>query len=205
MKQLYNIVEGILDDQDEVMDKMTDDLMIKEIKDFLCSRFWEFPCPARTSAYGKVEYTFGSDAQGYYFDTSGHMNYSFGRLDFKSVAKDIEVGVAKFNKFDKKNCPMFRWRKHEGTIAVGENCQNFESLDGMPEEIDFLYLGDMVGCQKRVIDCSGHKIKKMKLYNVGKIILKGDSKTKVDEIIYCGYNGKQPNTKGFLPKDVKKG
>lgn len=205
MKQLYDIVEGILDDQDEVMDKMTDDLMIKEIKDFLCSRFWEFPDPTGRAFYGKVEYTFGKDAQGYYFDTVGRMYYPSGRLDFKSVAKDIEVGVAKFNKFDKKNCPMFRWRKHKGGITISEMCQNFESLDGMPKYIDFLFLGDMVGSQKRTIDCTDHKVEKLKLYNTGKLILKGNSKTKINEIEYCGYNGKEPITHGFTPKNVKKG
>lgn len=47
MKHLYDIVEGILDDQDEVMDKMTDDLIFKEIRDFLCSDFWLFPDPTK--------------------------------------------------------------------------------------------------------------------------------------------------------------
>lgn len=209
MKQLYDIVEGILDDQDEVMDKMTNDLIFKEIRDFLCSDFWLFPDPTRKTPYDKVEYTFGEDAQGYYFDTVGRMSYpssrsSSSRFGYKSVAEYIENGVAMFNRFRKKNCPMFRWRKHEGKIIM-VGCHTFESLDGMPEYIDFLFISYARDGIKRIIDCTDHKIEKLQLHNIDNLILNGNSKTKINEIEYYGPNGTPPVTKGFTPKSVKKG
>ena len=109
-----------------------------------------------------------------------------------------------FNRFRKKNCPMFRWRKHEGGIRMNVS-YGFESLDGMPEYIDFLHISYERAGKKQTIDCTDHKIEKLQLHNIDNLILNGNSKTKINEIEYSGYNCMPPITKGFTPKSVKKG
>lgn len=200
MKSLY---ESLLDA--DIEDQLEDDIVKRVIWDFLNSRFWEWtsPIPEYEWVKPEVEYTIGKDSQGYYIDTKDiyrrriacmyHRSNVGGVTDFASELKD---NITRYNRCEKPavSCPIFRWRKHEGGISL-EGCQQWNSLEGMPDEIDLLVLSFGTGCFDPV-DCGKHKIKKIFLYHHHNITLTGHPK--VDEIAWS-RNGGAPEPKVTFP------
>lgn len=199
MKSLY---ESILDDQDEVMDKMTDKMQYRCMEKFLNTHLWPWSNP--NSRFDKVKYKYGKDSEGFYIETEGYIRYTqsgdSGCKNFAEWQDKIRLYNEKWPETHKGDlCPKFRWKSHKGSIALADNLQNVESLEGIPNTpIEQIFLPELCGCRKRSIDISGKRISRIKLHNTGAITLVGDSKTKVDEIEWTrSYNSIKPMTRGF--------
>lgn len=204
MKSLY---ESILDDQDEVMDRMTDQMRYKAIETFLNTSLWPWPDP-KSKFYG-VKYKYGKDKDGFYIETEGHIRYTRnGDCDCKNFNEwkhSREIYNEKWPETHKGNlCPEFRWKSHKGSIVLSEGLQNVESLEGIPDnKIESLFIDSMCGCRNHIIDLSNKQIKKVRLHQVGRITLKGNSKTKIDEIEWTrSYNSVRPTLQGFNCKNM---
>ena len=135
--------ESILDpDQNQVMDKMTDEMIrrrIQEYCDHTSSNCW--PAAWRLIKPTKID----RDNKGWYIDTEsprigiadlvvgrGKSYYDYCELLGQKTDKQKgflieDIGV------------YFRWRKHKGGLWI-EDSPNFESTDGLPEELDALYI-----------------------------------------------------------------
>lgn len=162
----------------------------KEIMNYIRSSWWK--C-SDDSEYYKIKFVIGQDDEGFYIDTSGTSSMICGEngsLDTKSFEYLFSENIDRYNKDEKGHCPYFRWRSHKGQIIIVNNLQKFNSLAGLPDKIDKLFIGEMVGCQSGIIDLGERQITRIRLHNVGKIKLTG--KADVDEISWCGYKGKQP-------------
>ena len=185
MKTLYNAVqqyEGILDpNQDQVMNKMTDEMIRQRIREYciydhtkrLQGELWVV---ARSDfKITKID----KDENGWYIETK--RAYSTDVM-FREKAKSFyEYCISKGQKIDKQkgflisndNGPdiYFRWRKHSGPLEVNQ-APNFESTDGLPDEMDELWLDSACEKSKRLDVCN--KIKAIVLSYMGDIKISGN-------------------------------
>lgn len=144
--ELTSLYESILDaDLDDMTDKVNDVEQIKRIQDFINSRFWEITKPGK-GYYGEVKYNYGKDEKGYYIETENYLSICRnGACYIHSVDYFFNDQREKYNKFEKYDCPPFYWKSHKGIMVVPDYVQAFDSLEGMPEKIDTLFMGDTVG------------------------------------------------------------
>ena len=159
MKTLYNTVqqyESILDpDQNKVMDRMTavaDDMIRQRILEYCTfdnqkDKLGELWCVAdRFLKITKVD----KDRKGWYIETKNTYDLCFM---YRNKSKSFyDYCRSKGQKMDKQKGFLiedigvyFRWRKHIGRIEI-DDAPNFESTDGLPEELDVLSLWQC--CQK---------------------------------------------------------
>lgn len=215
MKSLY---ESILDDQDEVMDRMTNqskEHILKSVEKFINSRYWYSSHPR-----GDLKYKFGMDNEGVYMETVGHFEVRTSLGYIMHSMKDLFTEKREaFNKFyaNKKGsyfCPEFRWKSHKDSI----NLLNIPTLECIPENIDVLF--SEASPVNGGLDISDHKIGKLYINTnqESNLIIKGNSKTKVDtiEIIrrlldpsknptaHKLEDFKDPTFKGFRCKNIKR-
>lgn len=134
--------ESILDpDQNQVMDKMTDEMIRRRIKEYCdntSSNCW--PAAWRLIKSTKID----RDNKGWYIDTeSPRIAEIMVRAREKSYYDHCELLRQKTDKqrgfLIKDTDIYFRWRKHKGGLWI-EDSPNFESTDGLPEELDALYI-----------------------------------------------------------------
>ena len=134
--------ESILDpDQNQVMDKMTDEMIRRRIKEYCdntSSNCW--PAAWRLIKPTKID----RDNKGWYIDTeSPRIAEIMVRAREKSYYDHCESLRQKTDKqrgfLIKDTVIYFRWRKHKGGLWI-EDSPNFESTDGLPEELDALYI-----------------------------------------------------------------
>ena len=145
MKTLYNTVqqcESILDpNQDQVMSRMTDEMIRRRIQEYCdntSSNCW--PATWRLIKPTKID----KDNKGWYIDTeSPRIAEIMVSVREKSYYDHCELLRQKTDKqrgFLIKDLDIyFRWRKHKGGLWI-EDSPNFESTDGLPEELDALYI-----------------------------------------------------------------
>ena len=145
MKTLYNTVqqcESILDpNQDQVMSRMTDEMIRRRIQEYCdntSSNCW--PAAWRLIKPTKID----RDNKGWYIDTeSPRIAEIMARAREKSYYDHCELLRQKTDKqrgfLIKDSVIYFRWRKHKGGLWI-EDSPNFESTDGLPEELDALYV-----------------------------------------------------------------
>lgn len=150
MKTLYNTVqqyESILDpDQNKVMDRMTDVMIRKRIQEYCVYNEQKYKRGELWIAtYRGLNITkIDKDEKGWYVETDGLLDKCL--LDYDKAKSYYDYCLSKGQKIDKQKGFLiedigtyFRWRKHVGKMsAVG--APDFESTEGLPEELDLLYL-----------------------------------------------------------------
>ena len=211
MKTLYNTVqqyEGILDpNQNQVMDKMTDEMIRRRIKEYCTysrTKRLHGECWIAANPYIK-NIRVDKDENGWYVETaSAGSVYTALSTNIKSF---YEYCLSKGQKIDKQKGffiedigVYFRWCKHIGGLTVLDT-PNLESTDGLPEELDILSLGNC--CQKsKKLDVSS-KITVIALANVEDIKISGNGCKNVVIDIYrpCGNVTVPSGVKIHKPKD----
>lgn len=200
MKDLKIYLEGILDidnhDLDDFAELTYDKNQYKKIEEYLITSFF----PIR---YDNI--SFGKDKSGkYYISTKGSCRLGVdGYLDFHKPSQCFNEYREKYNKIRHKDCPEFYWKEHEGAIYIAGNCQNFESVEGLPEKIDMLVITEGSGW-KKPIDLLKHKIDTINIHNSCEKGFIGHPKVKI--INYSGwmFRDNPPAIKGFTTKLQKK-
>ena len=140
--------ESILNpDQNQVMDRMTDDMIRPRILEYCtygsCRNCW-------IAAYPGLKITrVDKDEKGWYIETTSITYFLLSHTNVKSY---YEHCLSKGQKIDKQKGFLikdigvyFRWRRHEGTLAICD-APYFESTEGLPEELDILDFSNC--CQK---------------------------------------------------------
>ena len=205
MKTLYSIVhqyESILNpDQNKVMSRMTDEMIRSRILEY-CTyddrKYYRNELWLATSPFYKIAKV-DKDDKGWYVDTKCSLNITVMR---NSAAKSYyEHCLSKGQKMDKQKGFLiddigvyFRWRKHSGGLSV-DRTPNFEYTDGLPEELDELWLYN--ACEKSKRLDVRNKIKTIVLSNVGDIKISGNGCNNV--IVYPG----QPDSNITVPSGIK--
>ena len=139
--------EGILDpDQNKVMDRMKDDAIRRCIREYCTyDRQKRFRGELWTAADLSLNITkIDKDEKGWYVETESSV-YIF--VMSSTPAKSFyDYCIAKGQQIDKQKGFLiedtgiyFRWRKHSGPLDVRQ-APNFESTEGLPEELSELYL-----------------------------------------------------------------
>ena len=145
--------ESILDpDQNQVMTRMTDEMIRSRIREY---------CAYDRQKHNRGEIWTGADLyltitkidkdeKGWYIETKSSV-YIF--VMSSTPAKSFyDYCIAKGQQIDKQKGFLiedigiyFRWRKHSGPLDVRQ-APNFESTEGLPEELNELYL--CLSCEK---------------------------------------------------------
>ena len=145
MKTLYNTVqqcESILDpNQDLVMSRMTDEMIRRRIQEYCdntSSNCW--PAAWRLIKPTKID----RDNKGWYIDTesprTAEIMVRAREKSYLDFCESLKQKTDKQRGFLIKDTDIyFRWRKHKGGLWI-EDSPNFESTDGLPEELDALYI-----------------------------------------------------------------
>ena len=190
--------EGILDpDQNKVMSRMTDNAIRQHIREYCTySKYGNlWPTADVNMKITKVD----KDNRGWYIDTeSSNIIDAIASTTAKSYLDFCELSKQKTDKqrgFLIKDLDIyFRWRKHKGGLFI-ELSPNLESTDGLPEELDFLWL--RICCEKSKKLDVRNKIKTIVLSNVGDIKISGNGCNNV--IIYPD----QSDSNIIVPNRVK--
>ena len=151
MKTLYNVVqqyESILDpDQNKVIDRMKDDAIRQRILEYCAydhqkykrGKLW--PIVRAGIEIAKID----KDEKGWYVETKSSMSFYIGSDEMKSL---YDFFLSQRQQIDEQKGFLikgteiyFRWHKHHGELGVAF-APKFESTDGLPEELDGLYLQD---------------------------------------------------------------
>ena len=154
MKTLYNTVqqyESILDpDQVQTMNRMTDDMIRGRIREY-CTNTKENGFVANLH----LEITkIDKDKNGWYVETKS--NYAVYLMQWSNFKSYYNYCLAKGCKMDEQKGFLiedlgiyFRWRKHEGVLLI-RNSHYLESTDGLPEELNVLFLDYCCGKSKKL-------------------------------------------------------
>ena len=134
--------ESILDpNQDQVMDKMTGEMIRRRIKEYCdntSSNCW--PTAWQNIKPTKID----RDNKGWYIDTESpriaDLMVRAREKSYYDYCESVKQKTDKQRGFLIKDTDIyFRWRKHKGGLWI-EDSPNFESTDGLPEELDALYI-----------------------------------------------------------------
>ena len=153
--------EGILDpNQDQVMNRMTDDTIRSRIREYCTydgrkykqGKLW----PAADS---RIKITkIDKDKNGWYIETECDLVV---RVTYDTMAKSYyDYCITKGQQIDKQKGFLiedtgiyFRWRKHSGSLEIAD-APNFESTEGLPDEMDELWLYNVCEKSKRLDVCN---------------------------------------------------
>ena len=182
--------ESILDpNQDQVISRMTDDMIRSRIREYctydlrkhLRGELW-------TAAALNLNITkIDKDNKGWYVETESSV-YIF--VMSSTPAKSFyDYCIAKGQQIDKQKGFLiedlgiyFRWRKHSGPLDIRQ-APNFESTEGLPEELSELYL--CLSCEKSKNLTVRNKINVVALNGVEDIKILGKGCKNV--MIHPGY------------------
>ena len=145
--------ESILDpDQGQVMGRMTDEMIRSRIREYCTyDRQKHFRGELWTAAALNLNITkIDKDNKGWYVETESSV-YIF--VMSSTPAKSFyDYCIAKGQQIDKQKGFLiedigvyFRWRKHSGPLDIRQ-APNFESTEGLPEELNELYI--YLSCEK---------------------------------------------------------
>ena len=170
--------ESILDpNQNKVMINMTDDAIRQHIREYC--RFnrtkhqrgecWPIASPAMRIT--KVD----KDEKGWYVDTNSavtiYLMFGSGDKSFYDHCLSREQKIDKQKGFLIEDIDVcFRWRKHKGSLEIID-ALNLESTEGLPEELDMLYLTRACEKSKRLDICT--KIKVIGIYSNCEVSISG--------------------------------
>ena len=171
--------ESILDpDQNQVMNRMTDEMIRSRIREYCTyDRQKHFRGELWTAADLGLNITkIDKDDKGWYVETESS-TYIF--VMASTPAKSFyDYCLSKGQKIDKQKGFLiedigiyFRWRKHSGPLDVRQ-APNFESTEGLPDEMDELWLYNVCEKSKRLDVCN--KIKAIVLSYMGDIKISGN-------------------------------
>ena len=145
--------ESILDpDQNQVMTRMTDEMIRSRIREYCTydrQKRRRGECWIAADEYLEIT-KIDKDDKGWYVETKSSV-YIF--VMSSTPAKSFyDYCIAKGQQIDKQKGFLiedigiyFRWRKHSGPLDVRQ-APNFESTEGLPEELNELYL--CLSCEK---------------------------------------------------------
>ncbi len=145
--------ESILNpNQDQVMGRMTDEMIRSRIREYCTyDRQKRFRGELWTAADQSLKITkIDKDDKGWYVETASSVYiYIMSIAPAKSF---YDYCIAKRQQIDKQKGFLiedigvyFRWCKHSGPLEVSQ-APNFESTEGLPEELSELYL--CLSCEK---------------------------------------------------------
>ena len=160
MKTLYNTIqqcEGILDpDQNKVMNKMTDEMIRSRIREYCTydgkkyfrNELW--PAVDEDLEITKID----KDKQGWYIETESTLS---APVLYRDTAKSFyDYCISQGQKIDEQKGFLiedigiyFRWSKHSGSLEVS-HASDFESTEGLPEELDELNIYDSCEDSKKL-------------------------------------------------------
>ena len=149
--------EGILDpNQDQVMNRMTDEMIRSRIREYCTydgkkyfrNELW--PAVDEDLEITKID----KDKQGWYIETESTLS---APVLYRDTAKSFyDYCISQGQKIDEQKGFLiedigiyFRWRKHSGSLEVS-NASDFESTEGLPEELDELNIYDSCEDSKKL-------------------------------------------------------
>lgn len=149
--------EGILDpNQDQVMSRMTDEMIRSRIREYCTydgkkyfrDELW--PAVDEDLAITKID----KDNKGWYIETESTLS---APVLYRDTAKSFyDYCISQGQKIDEQKGFLiedigiyFRWRKHSGSLEVSY-ASDFESTEGLPEELDELNIYDSCEDSKKL-------------------------------------------------------
>ncbi len=181
MKTLYNTVqqyESILDpDQNKVMSRMTDVMIRKRIQEYCVYNEQKYKRGELWIAtYRGLNITkIDKDEKGWYVETDGLMDKCL--LDYDKAKSYYDYCLSNGQKIDKQKGFLiedvgvyFRWRRHNGSLEVIDS-PNFDSTQGLPEELNMLHVARSCEKSKRLDVCN--KIKSIVLNSIDEVKISG--------------------------------
>ena len=149
--------EGILDpNQDQVMNRMTDEMIRSRIREYCTydgkkyfrNELW--PAVDEDLEITKID----KDKQGWYIETESALS---APVLYRDTAKSFyDYCISQGQKIDEQKGFLiedigiyFRWRKHSGSLEVS-HASDFESTQGLPEELDELNIYDSCEDSKKL-------------------------------------------------------
>ena len=171
MKTLYNTVqqyESILDpNQDQVISRMTDDA-----ENIIRQRIREYCTFDRQKSYSgdlwpaadpRIKITkVDKDKKGWYIETAPIVSAPVLYSD--NIKSFHDYCISQGQKIDEQKGFLiedigiyFRWHKHSGSLEVS-HASDFESTEGLPEELDELNIYDSCEKSKRLDVCNKIKV-----------------------------------------------
>ena len=174
--------ESILDpDQNKVLGRMTDNVIRSRIREYCTYDRTKLIQGERwVVARSDLRITkIDKDKNGWYIETESAL---VERVTYDTMTKSFyDYCLSKGQKIDKQkgflisndNGPdiYFRWRKHSGSLEVSK-VPNFESTEGLPDEMDELWLDR--ACEKSKSFDVRNKIKAIVLSYIGDIKISGN-------------------------------
>ena len=171
--------EGILDpDQNKVMDRMTDEMIRRRIQEYCTydrqkDKLGKLWCVA---SYNLKITKVDKDNKGWYIETNGFTHawalYGAGVKSF------YDYCLLNGQKIDEKKGFLiedagvyFRWRRHSGIFQFYSS-PKLESTDGLPEELNELYLSETCADSKKFE--VRNKIKVISLRNINDLQISGN-------------------------------
>ena len=173
--------ESILDrDQNKVLGRMTDDMIRNRIREYCTRDRQKYERGDLWSIVREgLELTkIDKDEKGWYIETKSTL--VMGDICGTMAKSFSDYYLSKGQKIDKQKGFLiedigvyFRWRKHEGELSVMD-VPSFESTEGLPEELDKLYLfPGHLGKQSKRLEVR-NKIKIIELAGVEDIKISGN-------------------------------
>ena len=149
--------EGILDpNQDQVMSRMTDEMIRSRIREYCTydgkkyfrNELW--PAVDEDLEITKID----KDKQGWYIETESTLS---APVLYRDTAKSFyDYCISQGQKIDEQKGFLiedigiyFRWSKHSGSVEVSQ-ASDFESTEGLPEELDELNIYDSCEDSKKL-------------------------------------------------------
>ena len=149
--------EGILDpNQDQVMNRMTDEMIRSRIREYCTydgkkyfrNELW--PAVDEDLVITKID----KDNKGWYIETESTLS---APVLYRDTAKSFyDYCISQGQKIDKQKGFLiedigiyFRWHKHSGSLEVS-HASDFESTEGLPEELDELNIYDSCEDSKKL-------------------------------------------------------
>ena len=149
--------EGILDpNQDQVMSRMTDEMIRSRIREYCTydgkkyfrNELW--PAVDEDLEITKID----KDKQGWYIETESTLS---APVLYRDTAKSFyDYCISQGQKIDTQKGFLiddigvyFRWHKHSGSLEVS-HASDFESTEGLPEELDELNIYDSCEDSKKL-------------------------------------------------------
>ena len=180
MKTLYNTVqqyESILNpDQNQVMSRMTDDMIRQRIREYCTYKLRRYKGEQWIAADPRLTITeIDKDEKGWYVDTNSavtiYLMFGSGDKSFYDYCSSCGQKIDKQKGFLIEDMGVyFRWRKHKGSHEIID-ALNLESTEGLPEELDMLYLTRACEKSKRLDICT--KIKVIGIYSNCEVSISG--------------------------------
>ena len=171
--------EGILNpDQNQVANRMTDEMIRSRIREYCTydeqkyyrNELW--PAVDEDLEITKID----KDKHGWYVETT-----SSGYIYIMSITPEksfYDYCISQGQKIDEQKGFLiedigiyFRWHKHSGSLEVS-HASDFESTEGLPEELDELNIYDSCEDSKRLDVCN--KIKVIILADVADLKISGN-------------------------------